>query len=465
MPKLKSPFPAEAVDSSIQVLSGPGTELGAPFTLYLAGASETITAWGQNVPRRDRELREFYPTNDFLAGAIGAVAMRNASFEWKVEGTPRSVDASTRMLHSAIAGSDFGWMPFIENLTIDLATQDNGCFFELIRTGNEPTSPVVGIGHLEAARCTRTGDIRYPVVYTDEKGNLHKLAWYQVIGITDMPSPQRKMRGAGMCAISRVLKMSTILKDLAVYKGEKIGGRFAGAIHFVGGAKKTDIDDVMAKGDQDADNRGLTHYMMPLILASLDPETPVSHVEIPLKSLPDNFDFDQEMKWYIAGLALGFGGDYQDFAPLPGGNLGTSAQSEILHRKSRGKGPAFFMNRIRDVFTYRGVLLNNVSFTFYEQDLAADKERAQLAQMRAQTRAIQMRSGEINQAIARKLAIRNDDLEEEDITNKLLKEADVIKPQQYIGAGQNNLNSRTLPSDLTRSALRPPSGPDQGTQP
>lgn len=466
MPKLRSPFPEEAIQESVREF--PKVEelpfdYGSSFTFFLNSVADAIPAWGSAIAPRDKMLREFYPTENLLASAVGGVAMRNSSFEWKIEGPKYTRDAVTNMLHSSLSGSTVGWMPFIGAVTVDLETQDNGAFIEVIRAEDDPMSAVIGLGHLDAAYCRRTASPEYPVIYTDEKGNLHKLAWHQVIALSDLPSPNRKMLGAGMCAVSRTLRMAQILKDLAVYKHEKISGRFARAIHFVGGASRKDIEDIEKKSNEDADNKGLTRFMMPMILTSLDPEKPVSHVEIPLASLPDGFDLDIEMKWYIASIALGFGGDYQDFAPLPGGNLGTSTQSEILHRKSRGKGPAWFMNSIRDVFKYRGVIPRNVEFSFYEQDLAADKERAELSQIRATTRAVQIRSGEINQAVARRLAVRTDDLEEEDVTEELLREADIVKTGDYIGDGQNSLNAKNPSKDLGGSALSKKPGPPRAS--
>jgi hypothetical protein len=443
MPVLKSPFPDKAIERSVvsfpPVSQGFGPAQQISLTLHMASMADIITPWGKGVMRRDRELRDFWPTENMLAGAIGGVCMRNSAFEWKVEGPKLTRDATTFMLHSALAGTVQGWMPFISAISLDMLTQDNGAFFELIRTENDPTSAVVGIGHLDASRCLRTSDPYYPVIYTDIKGNLHKLAWYQVISMSDLPSAIEEMYGVGYCAVSRVLRASQILKELATYKLEKVSGRFTRAIHIVGGLGKKDLDDIQTSEEEKADNKGLTRFIMPMILASLDPEKPVSHVEIPLASLPDGFDLDQELKWYIATLALGIGSDYQDLAPLPGGGIGSSNQSEILHKKSRGKGPAFFMNYLRDVFKYRGVVARTVDFLFYEQDLGADKEKAELAEIRARTRFLEMRSGEINQAMARQIAIRNDDLEEDDL--KLLEKADVVVPQNYIGDGQGNSSS------------------------
>jgi hypothetical protein len=418
MPKVTSPFPDEAIRRSAVQFQDANSTWGSPntFTLYIGSVAEQVTPWGTYPAKRDDELRKFYPTEDLLASAVGSVAMRNAAFEWKVEAeNDRLQTAVTNMLNSSIAGQEQGWIPFITRFSLDFVSQDNGGFIEIIRNGSTPFDPVIGIGNLDAARCLRTGDPSFPVIYTDIKGTPHKLAWFQVISFSDLPSPIETMRGIGLCSVSRVLRYAQILKDLAVYKGEKVSGRFARAIHVVGGVSKSDLNDIQNQDQEKADNQGLTRFIMPMILASLDPEKSVSHVEIPLASLPDGFDLDIELKWYIATIALGFGGDYQDFAPLPGGNLGSSAQSEVLHRKSRGKGPALFMKTIRDIFTYRGVLPRNVKFTFYEQDLGADLERAKLNEIHARTRATQLKSQEINVPMAQRLAVRMDELEEEDL--------------------------------------------------
>ncbi len=84
------------------------------------------------------------------------------------------------------------------------------------------------------------------------------------------------------------------------------------------------------------------------------------------------------MKWYINQLALGFGADYQDLAPLPGGGLGTSSQSMILHEKSRGKGPGAFMQMMEYRFNFHGLIPQNVTFEYDEQDTLEDQAQANL---------------------------------------------------------------------------------------
>ncbi len=113
-------------------------------------------------------------------------------------------------------------------------------------------------------------------------------------------------------------------------------------------------------------------------MAGVDPTVAPAIATIDLKSLPDGFDIDQVMRWYINQLALGFGADYQDFAPLSQGNLGTSTQSKVLHEKARGKGAGAFMQMVEYTFNFQGVIPQMVSFKYDEQDDSADKAASDL---------------------------------------------------------------------------------------
>ena len=384
---------------------------GSSFVLGMAETADSFTKWGTNVGRRDRELRDFWPSESTLAGAIGMVCTRNSAFEWTLDGPPKTVDAVDYLLNNAITSGAPGWMPFVNALSQDLYTTDNGGIIEIIR--KSATDPVLGIAHLDSYNCLRTGNPEYPIIYRDRQGKLHKMPWYNIIALSDMPSPIEKMNGVGHCAVTRVLRAAQIMRDIAQYKHEKVSGQFYRAIHFVGGVAKSEIEDVQKRGLEDAQNQGLVRYIMPLIIASLDPEKPVSSETIELASLPDDFNMDEEMKWYINQLALGLGTDYQDLAPLPGGGLGTGAQSEILHKKANQKGSKWFMDTIFTQFKWRGVIPRNVEFQFVAQDLAEEQEDARLRKLRAEERSIRLNSGEIDFKTSRILAKKFGDFPEE----------------------------------------------------
>lgn len=448
MPKQRLPFPERAIQETVQAFPKVDQNLFFPshnaFTFYMASVAERLTPWGKNVAKRDRELRQFWPSENMLASAIATVCQRNAAFNWVIEGSPRLKEAIEFVLHNAISGETRGWVPFTLSVSQDLYSQDNGAFIEIIRDGDGPTAPVIGIAHLDAGACVRTGDPYVPVLYTDRENKVHKMDWYKIITLSDFPSSIQTMNGVGFSAVTRVLRGAEMMSDLAQYKHEKISGRFARAIHVIGGVSRAEIKDIQKEENEVADSAGQTHFIMPMLITSLDPTASVSHVEIPLASLPDGFDFDDELKWYITQLALGFGTDYQDFAPLPGGNLGTSTQSEVLHRKSRGKGPALFMSTIQNAFKWFGVLPRGVNFKYAEQDLDFEIDQANIREIRARERAIRIRSGEITPEIARQLAIESNDLERYHLS--LLGETEPEDlPAGDIGLDEDMVGDDTMP--------------------
>jgi SPP1 gp7 family putative phage head morphogenesis protein len=345
----------------------------------LATIADTLPAWGgsqANVRLRDQQIRKFWPTEPILASTVFAMTLRNTTFSWKLTGPENTVAIVQQILHMSDLGR--GWRSLISKVSTDLFTQDNGAFMEVIRQTDSPDSPVMNIAHLDAERCTRTGNLETPVLYRDTKGRTHDLKWYQVSTLEEFPSPVETMYSVQLCAVSRVLRAAQILRDIGVYQREKISGSNPNAIHITNSIGQRELEDAMVQHKATQAARGMTRYIVPLIVAGVDPTSPVSIETIDLKSLPDGFDVEIAMKWYINQLALGFGVDYQDLAPLPGGGLGTSNQSQILHEKSKGKGPGAFMQMMEYQFNFHGLIPQTITFEYDEQDTLEDKAQAEL---------------------------------------------------------------------------------------
>jgi len=419
--------------------------------IYFATATDDTPRWWS--PSRDKYLREFWPLEPYLAGALYSICARNASFKFAIEGPPRQVRRVERLL--AQMGFGAGWQVEMMKVSLDILTQDNGAFIEVIRparittkegtfpavktldAGNEsqwylfddrgrpkmlkgldyevrdsPYDNPVGLAHLDAARCTRTGDPTYPVVYTDIKGFSHKMAFWQVITFEDMPSPQTDMNGVGYCAVTRVISLARTLRDMQLYKSEKIGGRFNRAIHLTN-AGKAGIERALAEQETRADSSGLMRYVQPLIVSSMDPTVQISLKTIELASLPEGFSEEETLKWYIAGLALGTGVDYGFLAPLPGRGIGTGSESEVQERSAKGKSSRLFMRCIETKFNYNGVLPRSCTLSHGEIDPEEESLRDEAADRRATTRQIRITSGEITPEIARMIAFDDGDLKQE----------------------------------------------------
>jgi hypothetical protein len=210
--------------------------------------------------------------------------------------------------------------------------------------------------------------------------------------------------------LTRCLKAAQIMRDTATYSSEKVSGRFNRQIHLVSGVSTKMIEDAVVKHQAAADNEGLTRYMQSLVMGTLDPTARVASATINLASLPDNFDYEVYMRWYVAGLALAFGGDYQDYAPLPGQNIGSGAQAQVSHMKSRGKGPALFMRSLEHLFNWHGVMPRTVTFQFGEIDTAAEYETTLLRKARAELLEIWLRSHTITAEVARQMMVDWGDL-------------------------------------------------------
>lgn len=436
-----SQFPEQALDQSVQIpprdTSGGGNFV---FTWNIASSADSILPWGRNVAKRDQQLREFWPTESFLAGAQASVSFRNATLDWEIKGPTKVAQAVTDMLTAAIAGDTVGWVPFVEKTSQDLYTQDNGAFIEIIRDPGtdansrfkEERAPVIGVAHLDSNRCTRTGIPETPVVYNDREGRLHKMQWYQVMPISDFPSAIETMNGVGYCSVSRVLRMAQIARSIFIFKDEKISGRHYKQIHFVSGVSRQEIKDEMKRGQEEANNSGMIRFIAPAILASLDPEKPVSTASIDLASLPDNFDLDDEMRWYIACLSLGYGTDYQEFAPLPSGNIGSASQSLILHRKGSGKSPAIFMRTISEGFKLYGILPRGCTMRFNDKDEQESLEKQEVRAKALEAAAIAVNSKILTPEAAAKELVRNGIYDEEtiqDIPPAFWKQAEQEPPK------------------------------------
>lgn len=386
-----------------------------PMIFNIASAADEFIPWGYNLKGRDQQLRTFWVTEPLLASAVYMMSARMAAMDIEVVASnpnavrPRNtIMAAERMLNAAERGR--GWQTFIGKLMIDVYTTDNGGFFEVIRRENRPDSPVLGIAHLDSYLCDRTGDPEVPVIYRDRSGVEHKLNWWQVQTIEDMPSPIEDMYGVSYCAVTRALRAAQIIRDIALYKKEKISGQFARAVHFIAGVTSQNIEDGLALAQEGMLNQNLTRYNPVPIIPTIDPEANLKHVQVDLASLPDGFNEEITLQWYVTQLAIAFGVDYQEFAPLASGALGSGQQSEVLHLKSRGKGPALMISKIEHTFNDNGILPSNVKLQFKFEDARADEGRANARFLRGKDRALRVQSGEIDAQAARELAVQDGDM-------------------------------------------------------
>ncbi len=415
------------------VPESPQRGIGTTLLFQMAHAADTFIPWGSSVQKRDQQLRGFWHTEPFLGGAIGSIAQRRAALDWSIRSESEAAAlAATDMLQNANWGA--GWEDFLIRFTLDLLTTDKGAFVELVREGDSPEAPVIMPVTLDSQRCWPTGIPETPVIYEDADSKYHLLKWYQVVQMLEMPAPVT-FAGLGhfwriqYSALTRILRAAQITKDVGVYNEEKISGRFQRGIHLFSGVTAQEVRDAMRTAEILANEAGLTRYIQPAMVGSMDPKADVKATTLDLAALPEGWDEEKALKWYITAMALAFGGEFQDFAPLPGGNLGSSAQSEVLDRKGRGKGESLWKQLVARLINLHGILPRGVEFAWDESDVQSDMETAEVRAARATARSTDVASGVLTPEIARRIMLDDGDLTQEQF-DELERQAEELRRQR-----------------------------------
>jgi aspartate-semialdehyde dehydrogenase len=134
-------------------------------------------------------------------------------------------------------------------------------------------------------------------------------------------------------------------------------------------------------------------------------------VEVKLKELLSNFvPKDERDNGYLI-YANNIGVPVQSIQPLSGQGLGTGTQTLVLDDAAKGQGamPAFIKWWEQTVSDR--VLPATTELQFEdENDQRDQKAKAEVQKLRADTRAVQIQSGEISPAMARQLAVDSEDL-------------------------------------------------------
>lgn len=435
--------------------------LGASL-FFMASRADGISPWGFAPTVRDRQLRAFLPHEPFTMSAISTICATNMGMDWQIEGDPGLVERTTEVMHNAQHGE--GWESFVGRQSLDYFTQDKGSFTELVRDFDNPNAPVLQFNQLDALRCWHTGNYDQPVIYQSRDGKWHGLKWYQVVTLAEMPVAHETLYGLQYSALTRILMISQILRNVFLQLEERTGGHDASTIYVVSGVRKAEIENAVKLAQSYAAAQGYTKYVQPVIVPTTDPMAKPEVTEIRLKGLPDGFSekLDEYFKWFLVAISMGLLRDYQDFAPLPGGGLGTSAQSMILHLKTRGKGPGIWQKKVTHAMNNRGMVPRAVTFKFNEDDVEEEQARADILATYGSGYASLVAQSILDPAAVRQLMLEAK-LMPQNVFDELEKraaqmEADAkARQQEALAALANN---RPPPGANTRPGQQSSGGPD-----
>lgn len=308
--------------------------------VYGAPQYSPLPAWWSL--QRDFVLRSTVHREAMWADAVYKAITKTAALGWTIEDTEDSKVRTKRgqdIFMTALAGMHRGWVPFISMHLRDYLLTDNGAFVEIIRSSSAAGSRILGIGHLDSARCTRTGDPDIPVLYRDRLGKWHEMRWWQVMTFADQPDPSETWNGVGFCAGSRAFLTISKLAAIEQYVYEKVSGDGATEISLVKGLSPSSLESAIITADGEQKRKGAVYYKGKIVVPIMG-DAPLENVNIQLKNVPDGFDAKQERDnaYIIYANALGI--PVQDIQPLSGQGLGTGTQTIILAEDAEGQGLA-----------------------------------------------------------------------------------------------------------------------------
>ena len=418
--------------------SGALLQLIMPYLMNAPSYTDLPPYWS---PRRDWVLAGSVEKESMWAAAVARTATKFAAHGYLVkdsQNSQRKVAASQELLKRANGGE--GWVPFAMKVMQDLLTTDNGIFVRIRRQGDEtqkirvkaqsiaggqpgtfdeaavtiskPGAKIEGLYHLDSLRCTRTGNLAYPVRYMPVQGNWQILRWDQVLMYSDQTSPRAELFNVGRCAASRAYKTIAKLAAMEQLVYENLTGGGANKLAFIQGITDQTLKDIIGSAQNEQRAKGLLYYLG-TILGAIPGDTPITSVEIRLKELLTSFvPKDERDNGYLI-YANCIGVPVQDIQPLSGQGLGTGTQSTVLQDAAQGIGIAAFIKWWEQTFSDRVLPATTELHFIDENDMRDQKQRADIKKTRADTRKVQVDSGEITPAIARQLAVDDEDLPRE----------------------------------------------------
>jgi hypothetical protein len=355
--------------------------------------------------QRDQVLAATLRMCSIWPSAVNKAITKQVALGWRIEDSQESqrrLDHGQDLLLSADATD---WVQFGFRHLQDVYLCDNGAFIEVVRASNARGSRIIGLMHLDSMRCTRTGYPQYPVLYQDDYGKEHALRADQVLSYADMPSPRATTHGVGMCAADRAFDAIVKLASVETYFREKVTGSRTLAIHIVSGISKEKVQQAMTSADQAQQDKGFFVYKGSVVIPTLDVEKPPSVVTIPLAEIPDGFDAKTERDATYLEIVNALGIALQDIQPLSGQGLGTGTQTVILDEAAEGMGPGVAWRKwFEHMMSFR-VLAKSTTFHFATNDVRDQQAKAEVAKVRADTRAVQVKTGEITPAHALNMAV------------------------------------------------------------
>jgi hypothetical protein len=410
---------------TVQDATRQGVEHSIGLLFWLANAGQIIDPWWSK--NRDAQLRNFWKDSDHFSGAIYMMSSKLASVPRRVE--PRDATVKLHIKAADVFQSLLdespqfgqGWTDFWTRFYEDLWCSDNGAFGEVIGDGEADgpiKGPPIGLAHLDSYNCQRTSDPEFPVIFTDTAGDgkRYKFHHSRVIFASQMPSAAADMYGVGFCWLSRAINVVQNLKDISVYKQEKLGSRPIRGILTGAGINTESLVGALAMAEEGMDNQGLSRYAKTAVIGSTNPQFTLDLLN--LASMPDGFDekSSTELAMFVIALTGGFPPRWLWPATQTGA---TKADAMYSHIAGSGGGANWHLDMMTRLLggSPRGQAAMGGKFlppylklVFDYQDDEQDRLQADIKKARADRRKTDLEDSVVTVRVAREQALSDGDL-------------------------------------------------------
>lgn len=360
---------------------------------------------------------------------------------------PTLIKRSWDLLENCNGGE--GLETLMLQVAADYFTTNNGGHIEIVRASDSPLAKITGLYHLDSLRCRRTGNPETPIMYFNTyDSSWHYLKWYEVFSMSDMPTGRNNYYSTGHCAAERSYDRVRRLQAIERYVYEKITGGGPQKLIGLTGMSQQNLENILTMDEAQRTAKGLAVYGGAAMFAFIARDA-IGKVEIDLASLPESFDSKEEINQALLLYADSLGIDMQDLQPLTGSALGTSAQSQVLDDKAKGKGLSLLTKRWTK-FMNRWVLPEQVTMVYVERDLRDRQQEAQIFSSYATSVTAMVEKGLISADQGKQLMVDKDLLPREFIPVDTTPEISVSFDQEKLDVSTPDSPTNKLEALIAR---------------
>lgn len=325
----------------------------------------------------DAWLRKFVLLEPYLAGVLNSVVQIDKNRGWELIGGRNQVGRYVGVLHDADEGA--GWRSYISWQAQSYYNARAGFVTEVGSDGEG--GPLRALWSVDSSRIELTANNDYPLRYFPNGESPQMWTAWDYFRGTSLVSTDETERGYGYPANARNLDLARIMVAVWEHDKEQLGARAPRGLLLLKGVSQEQWETAMSAREEQLNAKERQYYGGVAVLASAGLED-ISASLFALSQLPKDFNLLEWVNLLMYGYALNFGYDAREFFPVNSGQLGSSKETEIQHRKASSKGEYDFALVHAEQLQAR--LPDSLQFAYEQRDANGEKIDAELNTVKAQ---------------------------------------------------------------------------------